>query len=98
MKKKKDTKFIDLANQNINLANMYTVHFAKTNLSKLLQQAEDGKHVVLARGKKPIARLVPCKQLPNQERPHVGTITSKPLLIVEKSKPKGSVGEKVLYF
>ena len=77
---------------------MYTVHFAKTNLSKLLQQAEDGKHVVLARGKKPIARLVPCKQLPNQERPHVGTITSKPLLIVEKSKPKGSVGEKVLYF
>ena len=24
---------------------MFTVHFAKTNLSKLLQQAEGGKHV-----------------------------------------------------
>jgi prevent-host-death family protein len=42
---------------------MYTVHFAKTNLSKLLLQVEDGKQVVLARGKKPIARLVPCSQL-----------------------------------
>ena len=50
---------------------MYTVHFAKTNLSKLLMQVEDGKQVVLARGKKPIARLVPCSQLPNEERPEV---------------------------
>ena len=77
---------------------MHTVHFAKTNLSKLLQQAEDGKHVVLARGKKPIARLVPCKQLPNEDRPVVGTTTSKPLNVVEKAKTAGSVGEKVLYF
>lgn len=77
---------------------MYTVHYAKTNLSKLLQQAEDGKHIVLARGKKAIARLVPCKQLPNTERPAVGTITSKPFKVVEKTKSSGSVGEKVLYF
>ncbi len=77
---------------------MYTVHFAKTNLSKLLQQAEDGKHVVLARGKKPIARLVPCKQMPNEERPEVGTTTSKPFAFVEKTKSTGSVGDKVLYF
>jgi len=77
---------------------MYTVHFAKTNLSKLLQQAEDGKHVVLARGKKPIARLVPCKQLPNEDRPEVGTTTSKPLVVIEKTQSTGSVGKKVLYF
>ena len=77
---------------------MQTVHYAKTNLSKLLQQAEDGKHVVLARGKKPIARLVPCKQLPNTQRPEVGTITSKPFKVVEKTETTGSVGEKVLYF
>ena len=77
---------------------MYTVHFAKTNLSKLLQQAEDGKHVVLARGKKPIARLVPCKQLPNEDRPEVGTTTSKPLVVIKKTQSTGSVGEKVLYF
>ena len=77
---------------------MHTVHYAKTHLSKLLQQAEDGKHVVLARGKKPIARLVPCRQLPNENRPQVGTITSKSLKILDKPKFAGSVGDEVLYF
>lgn len=37
---------------------MYTVHQAKTNLSKLLEEAESGKEVIIARGKKPVARLV----------------------------------------
>ena len=77
---------------------MYTVHYAKTNLSKLLLQVEDGKHVVLDRGKKPIARLVPCSQLPNEQRPEVGTITSKPIKVVEKREVAGSVGDTVVYF
>lgn len=37
---------------------MYTVHQAKTNLSKLLEEAERGKEVVIARGKTPVAKLV----------------------------------------
>jgi len=37
----------------------YTVHSAKTNLSKLIERAERGEEVVIARGKKPVARLVP---------------------------------------
>lgn len=37
---------------------MYTVHEAKTHFSRLLEQAEEGKEVVIARGKKPVARLV----------------------------------------
>ena len=77
---------------------MYTVHFAKTNLSKLLLDVEDGKQVVLARGKKPIARLIPCSQLPNHSRPEVGTITSKPIKIVEKREIAGSVGDTEVYF
>jgi len=36
----------------------YTVHQAKANLSRLLQEAEEGKEVVIARGKKPAVRLV----------------------------------------
>jgi prevent-host-death family protein len=36
-----------------------TVHQAKTHLSKLLVRAEAGEEIVIARGKKPIARLVP---------------------------------------
>ncbi|MFZ1105678.1 MAG: type II toxin-antitoxin system prevent-host-death family antitoxin [Hyphomicrobiaceae bacterium] len=37
----------------------YTVHAAKTNLSKLIERVEQGEEVVIARGKKPVARLVP---------------------------------------
>jgi len=36
----------------------YTVHQAKTNLSKLLAEACSGREVIIARGKKPVARLV----------------------------------------
>ena len=77
---------------------MYTVHFAKTNLSKILQDVEDGKQVVLARGKKPIARMIPCSQLPNASRPEVGTVTSKSIKIVEKREIAGRVGDTVVYF
>ena len=38
---------------------MYTVHQAKTNLSKLLRRAARGEEVIIARGKTPIAKLVP---------------------------------------
>ena len=36
----------------------YTVHQAKTNLSRLLEEASSGKEVVIARGKEPVAILV----------------------------------------
>ena len=36
----------------------YTVHQAKTNLSKLLKEAEAGQEVIIARGKVPVAKLV----------------------------------------
>jgi prevent-host-death family protein len=35
-----------------------TVHTAKTQLSKLIQQAERGEEVVIARGGTPVARLI----------------------------------------
>lgn len=37
---------------------MYTVHQAKTNLSKLLRKAARGEEVIIARGTKPVAKLV----------------------------------------
>ena len=37
------------------------VHEAKTQLSRLLAQAEAGEEVVIARHAAPVARLVPCK-------------------------------------
>jgi prevent-host-death family protein len=39
----------------------YTVHQAKTQLSRLLQEVEEGKEVIIARGSKPVARLVPAE-------------------------------------
>lgn len=36
-----------------------TVHEAKTHLSRLLRRVESGETVTIARGNKPIAKLVP---------------------------------------
>lgn len=36
-----------------------TIHKAKSQLSKLIEQALRGEEVVIARGKEPVARLVP---------------------------------------
>ena len=36
----------------------YTVHQAKTNLSRLLEEASAGKEVIIARGSEPVAKLV----------------------------------------
>jgi antitoxin (DNA-binding transcriptional repressor) of toxin-antitoxin stability system len=37
----------------------YSIGEAKTQLSKLVHMAEDGEDVVLRRGRKPVARVVP---------------------------------------
>jgi prevent-host-death family protein len=36
-----------------------TIHSAKTNLSKLIERVEAGEEIIIARGKRPVARLVP---------------------------------------
>jgi prevent-host-death family protein len=39
--------------------NKVTIHNAKTNLSRLIEQACAGEEVVIARGNLPVVRLVP---------------------------------------
>jgi prevent-host-death family protein len=39
-----------------------TVHAAKTHLSKLIEAAQRGEEVVIAKGKRPVARIVPIAQ------------------------------------
>ena len=77
---------------------MHTVHYAKTHLSKLLEQVEDGKEIVLARGRKPIARLIACSEIEKTNRPKIGETTSKSLKISEKREVAGRVGDTVVYF
>ncbi|HVP54901.1 MAG TPA: type II toxin-antitoxin system prevent-host-death family antitoxin [Candidatus Eisenbacteria bacterium] len=38
---------------------VHTIHEAKTNLSKLIRKACEGEEVILAKGKKPVAKIVP---------------------------------------
>ena len=45
-----------------------TIHSAKTNLSQLLARVEAGEEIVLARGKNPIAKLVPFQPPPSKRR------------------------------
>jgi prevent-host-death family protein len=46
----------------------YTIHAAKTNLSKLVARAEAGEEIVLARGKDPVAKIVPVISKPKPKR------------------------------
>jgi prevent-host-death family protein len=46
----------------------FTVHHAKTNLSKLIESAERGEEIIIARGKDPVVRMVPINP-PPQKRP-----------------------------
>jgi prevent-host-death family protein len=63
-----------------------TIHEAKTNLSKLLQKVAAGEEVIIARGKKPVARLVAVGEVRGKRQPgslkatlHVGPEFFEPL-------------------
>ncbi len=40
---------------------VFTVHAAKTTLSKLVERAERGEEIVIARGRQPAVKLTPVK-------------------------------------
>ena len=45
-----------------------TIHTAKITLSQLLARVEAGEEIILARGKQPIAKLVPFQPSPTRRR------------------------------
>ena len=44
-----------------------TVHVAKTTLSKLIERAEAGEEIVIARGNDPVVKLTPLKPAPHRQ-------------------------------
>jgi prevent-host-death family protein len=52
-----------------------TIHKAKTQLSKLIEQAEKGEEVIIARGKTSVARLV--RYAPEQPNRGFGSMKGK---------------------
>lgn len=51
-------------------AKIYNVHDAKTHLSKLLEQAENGEDVVIARAGRPVVRLAAIER-PVRRKPGI---------------------------
>ena len=46
-----------------------TIHKAKTELSRLIEKACRGEEIVIARGKKPVVRLVAIKDKQGPRKP-----------------------------
>ena len=48
---------------------IYNLYEAKTSLSRLVDRAANGEEIILAKGGKPLAKLVPFHQLPKPRQP-----------------------------
>lgn len=48
---------------------MVNIHAAKTHLSKLVERASRGEHIILAKAGKPIAKIVPLNQSDQERKP-----------------------------
>ncbi|HKT89871.1 MAG TPA: type II toxin-antitoxin system prevent-host-death family antitoxin [Candidatus Sulfotelmatobacter sp.] len=46
----------------------FTIHDAKTNLSRLIQRACRGEEIIIARGPEPVVRLVPVNGKKGQRK------------------------------
>ena len=56
----------------------YTVHQAKTNLSRLIKEVESGKEVIIRRGKVPVAKLVAIETTEKPPAPPTGQLRPAP--------------------
>jgi prevent-host-death family protein len=57
-----------------------TIHKAKTELSRLIERACRGEEIVIARGKTPVAKLVPFRKTKQERVPGLwkGLVTYSP--------------------
>jgi antitoxin (DNA-binding transcriptional repressor) of toxin-antitoxin stability system len=47
---------------------IFTVHHAKTNLSGLIKKATVGEEIIIARGDKPVVRLLPLTDVAGKRK------------------------------
>jgi prevent-host-death family protein len=69
-----------------------TIHQAKTNLSRLIEEACEGEEIIISRGSQPVARLVALADAKGRRQPgslkgklHVGPEFFEPLPAAELS-------------
>lgn len=59
-----------------------TTHYAKTHLSRLLKDVQQGEEIVILNGQTPVGRLIAVAPGSNR-RPAAGTVTSGPVVCAE---------------
>jgi prevent-host-death family protein len=47
---------------------LHNIHEAKSQLSRLIEQAEQGKEVIIAKAGKPVVKLVPYQKITSQRK------------------------------
>jgi len=62
-----------------------TIHHAKTNLSRLIEKASEGEEVIIARGSKPVAKLIAVGEVKGKRQP--GSLKGKLLVGPEFFEP-----------
>ena len=62
-----------------------STHEAKTHLSRYLAEVERGREFIIARGKHPVARLVPLETPTQRPRPKVGEMLGEPFDIPDEA-------------
>jgi len=77
---------VDLVNHLFRLFAMNAVatNEAKTHLSALLERVSRGESIVIARGRKPVAKLVPYTDA-TRVRPKVGEVMDEPMTVPEEA-------------
>ncbi len=79
-------KLVDLVNLRDKfyfIMKMIATNEAKTHLSSLLQSVSRGETVVISRGRKPLAKLVPYA--PPATRPKVGEMMDQPFPVADEA-------------
>jgi prevent-host-death family protein len=80
------TNKVDLVNLLCIMLNMTVIatNEAKTHLSALLERVRRGETVVIARGRKPLAKLIPYEDA-TRPRPKVGEVMDEPMHVPEEA-------------
>lgn len=68
-----------------------TIHQAKANLSELIEPVERGEEILIAIGKRVVAKIVPVAQAPNQRRLDILRASSRSLPSSSSHSPRTSL-------
>jgi prevent-host-death family protein len=80
------------------MAATFNIHYAKTHLSKLLEQVQSGEEIIIAKSGKPVAKLCPVEAALRKPRPKrtPGSLKGKIRLSPDFSEPVAEL-ERVFY-